>query len=330
MAKHIEEYDSNGLARVYDNAQWYLIDKDSNQVTEAYSYIEEWGEGYYKAEQGAKKNILRPDGSVVLDQWYNDVFKVQHGFFIFGNTIRKSKTNPKTRYIQGVAHVSGIIVFPMIFERTQWCEDGKAIYAEIDEKPYILTLDGSIYDPAHSHLPLRKKINWPNLFEKFANWTLPGLQFYYRDTDARVIIETTYHVGDVLRAGFLLDATTQLWKPAHRTRFIIASAHAAHFFEIEDLVKANPNVKEWNLCTFHFNSYFKVMDVYEKDGYRQVFLLHIPPAAAFFLGRDETAINFINEATGQEGSLIEMARKSLDEKLKMDIHPRSLDKDFVN
>lgn len=45
----------------------------------------------------------------------------------------------------------------MIFERTQWCEDGKAIYAEIDEKPYILTLDGSIYDPAHSHLPLRKK-----------------------------------------------------------------------------------------------------------------------------------------------------------------------------
>ena len=156
MAKHIEEYDSNGLARVYDNAQWYLIDKDSNQVTEAYSYIEEWGEGYYKAEQGAKKNILRPDGSVVLNQWYNDVFKVQHGFFIFGNTIRKSKTNPKTRYIQGIAHVSGIIVFPMIFERTQWCEDGKAIYAEIDEKPYILTLDGSIYDPAHSHLPLRK------------------------------------------------------------------------------------------------------------------------------------------------------------------------------
>ena len=53
MAKHIEEYDSNGLARVYDNAHWYLIDKDSNQVTEAYSYIEEWGEGYYKAEQGA-------------------------------------------------------------------------------------------------------------------------------------------------------------------------------------------------------------------------------------------------------------------------------------
>ena len=275
MAKNVYEYDNNGLAKVYDNAQWYLIDKDNNQVCASYSYIEEWGEGYYKVEQGAKKNILRPDGSVVLEQWYNDVFKVQYGFFIFGNTIRKSKTNPKTRYIQGVAHISGTIVFPMIFEKTHWLEDGNAIYAEIKEKPYILTLDGSIYDPARAHLPKKSKVNWTNLYEKFANWTLSGLQFYYRDTDASVIIETTYHVGDVLRAGFLLDVTTQLWKPAHRTRFIIASAHAAHFFEIDDLVKANPNVKEWNLCTLHFNSFFKVMDVYEKNGFRQVFLLHI-------------------------------------------------------
>lgn len=321
----------NNVAVANQNGKWGLIDDKGNHIGDFnYTFVEEWGEEYYKVEQGAKKNILRPDGSVVLEQWYNDVFKVHHGFFIFGNTIRKSKTNPKTRYIQGVAHVSGIIVFPMIFESTHWLEDGNAIYAEIEEKPYILTTDGSIYDPSRAHLPKKSKVNWPDLFEKFANWTLPGLQFYYRDTDARVIIETTYHVGDILRAGFLLDATTQLWKPAHRTRFIIASAHAAHFFEIEDLVKSNPNVKEWNLCTFHFNSYFKVMDVYEKDGFRQVFLLHIPQAAAFFLGHNETAINFINEATGQEGSLIDMARKSFDEKLRMDIHPRSLDQDFVN
>ena len=98
MAKHIGEYDGNGLARVYDNAQWYLIDRHANKVCDPYTYIEEWGEGYYKAELGAKKNILRPDGTVVLRQWYNDVYKVHNGFFIFGNTIRKSKTNPKTKY----------------------------------------------------------------------------------------------------------------------------------------------------------------------------------------------------------------------------------------
>lgn len=329
MAKHIGEYDSNGLARVYDNAQWYLIDRHANKVCDPCTYIEEWGEGYYKAELGAKKNILRPDGTVVLRQWYNDVYKVHNGFFIFGNTIRKSKTNPKTKYIQGVAHVSGIIVFPMIFERAKWLDDGTVVYAEIDEKPYLLTTDGSVYDPALSHLPPKIKIDWAQLVEKIANWTLSGLQFYYRDTDVPIDVERIYHVGDVLRAGLLLDATTKLLKPVHKTRFIIASSHAAHLFEVDELVKANHNVKEWNLCTLHFNSYFKVMDVYIKDGFVQVFLLHIPPAAACFFGKSKTAINFIDEVMGENSSLIEMARKSFDEKLNMDVHPCSLDCYFV-
>lgn len=144
-----------------------------------------------------------------------------------------------------------------------------------------------------------------------------------------MIVDTTYHVGDVLRAGFFIDVTTKLQKPAHKTRFLIASAHTAMMCEIPELCQQNPKVKEWNLCTLHFNSYFKVMDVYEKEGVTQVFLLHIPGAAAFFLGHDETAINFMNEATGQETTLIEMARKSLDEKMRMDVHPRSLDKELT-
>ena len=111
--------------------------------------------------------------------------------------------------------------------------------------------------------------------------------------------------------------------------FVQESAHAAMMCEIPELCHENPNVKNWNLCTLHFNSYFKVMDVYEKEGVKQVFLLHIPGAAAFFLGHDETAMNFVNEATGQETTLIEMARRSLDEKMKMEVHPRSLDKEFV-
>ena len=55
------DYDSNGIARVYDDGKWYLIDKTERRVSDGYTYIEEWGEGYYKAELGAKKNILRPD-----------------------------------------------------------------------------------------------------------------------------------------------------------------------------------------------------------------------------------------------------------------------------
>lgn len=330
MSRIEHEYDSNGLARVYQDAKWCLIDKDGREVSDWYSYIEEWGSGYYKAELGVKKNILRPDGTIVLNEWHNDVFKVESkGFFIFSNTIRKSKTNPKTRYTYGVANVNGDIIFPMVFDRAHWMEKKDAIYAEINEKPYIITLDGSLYAPARAHLPQKISIDHKDFFEKFANWVLPGLQFFYKDTDAPVIIDTTYHVGDILRAGAFVDVTTKLHKPAHRTRFLIASAHVAMLCEIDDICQHNPKVKEWNLCTLHYNSYFKVMDIYERDGVTQVFLLHIPAAAAFFIGHSEAAMNFVNEATGRETSLIEMARQSLDEKMRMDVHPRSLDKEFV-
>ncbi len=322
------EYDSNGVARVCDDGKWYLINRADERISDGYTYIEEWGEGYYKAELGAKKNILRPDGSVVLKVWHNDVFEVKYGFFVFRNTIRKSKTNPKTRYIYGVAHVNGDVILPMILDRAHWMEGHDFIYAEIGEKPYIVTRDGTIYDAERSHLPAKATVDYKQLFEKFANWTLPGLQFFYRDTNAPVMVDDTYHVGDIVRAGFFVDATTKLLKPVHKTRFLIASAHAAMLCKIEDLCKENPDVKKWNLCTFHFNSYFKVMDVYEKNGVTQVFLLHIPKAAALFLGNYKTAMDFINEAAGQGTSLIDVARKSLDEKLKMDVHPRSLDQTF--
>ena len=304
-----------------------MIDIHGSRVSDFdYNFAEEWGVGYYKVEKGSKKNIMRPDGSVVLPEWYNDVFKVNQGFFIFGNTLRKSKDNPNTRYIRGVAHVNGDIIFPMIFERVKWLSDNNALYAEIGTKPYVLTLQGGIYDPEHSHLPKKLSINEKEFFEKVINWTLPGLQFFYRDTDAPVVVEDTYHVGDIVRAGFFLDITTKLLKPTTRTRFIIASAHAAMLCEIDGMKDDNPNIGKWNLCMFHFNSYFKVMDVYERNGVTQVFLLHIPPAAAYFLGR--TDLNFIDEATGKEASLIDMARKSLDEKMTMEVHPRSLDKEW--
>lgn len=329
ITRHVNNYDANGLARVYEDTKWYLINQSGEQVGDTFTYIEEWEEGYYKVEQGIKKNILRPDGTLVLKQWHNDVYQIKNGYFIFSNTIRKSKTNPKTRYTYGIARVNGDVIFPMVFDLARWTGDEKAIYVEIGEKPYFVTLDGSLFDPAGDHLPKKISIDYKDIFEKFANWTLPGLQFFYRDTDAPVIVNTTYHVGDVLRAGFFIDATTKLQKPAHKTRFLIASAHCAMMCELDELVQQNPNVKNWNLCVFHYNSYFKVMDVYERDGITQVFLLHIPRAAAYFLGNDETAINFMNEATGQGATLVEMARKSFDEKMQMEVHPRSLDKEFV-
>ena len=318
----------NGVARAYQDGKWGLIDDAGNKVGAFdYQFVDDWGEEFYKVEKGAKKNIMRPDGSIVLQDWYNDVFKVKKGYFAFGNTIRKSKTNPKTRYIEGVAHVSGDIIFPMIFERIRWFEDDMALYAEIGTKPYILTLNGGIYDPQQSHIPKKVDIDEASFFENLVNWVMPGLQFFYRDTNAPIDAARIYRVGDTIRAGFFVDVTTKLLKPAHRTRFIIASAHAALFFENEQMVKDNPNIAKWNLATFHYNSFFKVMDVYETPLCTQVFLLHIPMSAALLL-KGETAFKFLDEATGSETSLVQMARNSLDEKIRMEFHDRSFDEEW--
>ena len=319
----------NHVARALQDGKWGIIDREGHHISAFdYTFVDDWGEGYYKVEKGAKKNIMRPDGTIVLQDWYNDVFKVTNGFFVFGNTIRKSKTNPQTRYIEGVAHVNGDILFPMIFEHVRRLEDSDAFYAEIGTKPYILTPGGGVYDPNRSHIPQKLDIDEASFFENLANWVLPGLQFFYRDTNAPIDAARTYRVGDTIRAGFFVDATTKLLKPAHRTRFIIASAHAACFFEMEQMVKDNPNIAKWNLVTFHFNSFFKVMDVYETPQCTQVFLLHVPKSAAILL-QGATAFNFLDEASGSEMSLVQMARKSLDDKLKMEFHDRSFDEDWV-
>jgi hypothetical protein len=321
---------SNGLHGEYKNGGWALVDAKGQPLTEyKYNFVTECGGGYFRAELGARKNVLRPDGTEVLSEWFNDVFDVENGYFIIGVTKRKTKTTP-TQYLRGVAHISGVILFPPIFNKVHWLTEKKdAFYAELNGKPYIITTDGTIFDPERSHLPKNVRLNEKEFFEKFLNWTLPGLQFFYRDTDAPVIVESTYHVGDIVRAGFFLDVTTKLYKPTTKTRFLIASAHAAMFCEIDEMVRDNPNVKKWNLCVLHFNSYFKVMDVFTYEGVTQVFLLHIPKSAAIVLGSNEAPINFIDEATGQEKTLIETARQSLKEKMKMEVHPRSLDKDWI-
>ena len=134
----------NHVAIANQNCKWGLIDDSGNHIGNFdYNFVAEWGDGYYKVEKGSKRNIMRPDGSLVLQDWYNDVFKVSNGYFEFGNTIRKSKTNPETRYIRGVAHVNGDILFPMIFEHVRRL-DNDAFYAEIGTKPYILTSHHSL------------------------------------------------------------------------------------------------------------------------------------------------------------------------------------------
>lgn len=305
-----------------------------------HGYSKDWDEGYRLVESGARKNLLREDGTEVLSEWFHSIFHIHGGFFTFGNTIPKKGDTP-TRYVEGLAHVSGYILFPPLFENVRWtCENSwfqteeekanyvyNAVYGELDGNGLVLQLSGGIYNLDRSHLPQKAKLDQVALLEKVINWTLPGLQFFYRDTDAPIIVDTTYHIGDTIRAGFITDATTKLLKPAHKTRFLIASAHSAQLHAIDELTQNDPNAKKWNLCLFHPNSYFKVLDIYKAGGVTQVLLLHIPLSGAYFFG-DDTIINFINDSNLEHFNLIQTARQSLDTKLTQEIHPRSLDPEW--
>ncbi|MCD8207906.1 MAG: hypothetical protein LUD72_08225, partial [Bacteroidales bacterium] len=317
------------LARVSCDDGWFLINREGKKIGDIYTRLEEWADGYYLVEKGAKKNILRLDGSLVLREWHNNIYEYSEGFFFFGNTIPKSKNNPNTKYIKGLAHVDGNVVFPMIFTYARWSESD-LFYAEIDDKPYLLATDGSIYDYARGHMPKRIRIDEFQLLNDYLNWTFSDLQFFYRDTDTPIDVKDTYHVGDILRAGFYIDMTYKLQRPAHKTRFLIASAHAARICEVVGAYMLNPDLEKWGLCTLHFNSYLRVMDVYEKDGVTQVFLLHIPEVARHLFRGSWFDFKLKTENKNHGEILVDDARRSLDEKLAMEVHPLSMDEDFVD
>ena len=158
--------------------------------------------------------------------------------------------------------------------------------------------------------------------EKTINWILPGCQLFYRDTDADIDVYKSYPIGSIIRAGFFVDVTAKTAKPTKKVRYIIGSAHCAKLYEVAQ----DEDMKRWRLCTLHFNSYFKVIDVYEKGGVTQIFLLHIPYQSLPFF-RAEHSFNFVQGIS--QINLVEVARKSLDAKLEMEVFPDTSEPDLL-
>lgn len=319
-----------------DGLGWVLVDYHGNCISERYNYIEPAGEGYYMVEKGSRHNIMRRDGSIVLREWPHRVGKVCNGFFQIGNTIRKTKTTP-TRYLAGVAHVSGIIVFPMIFESVKTSDDPNDIsmMAKTDDQLYVI-YNGALFDPQKRHYPPKTvKDTLGILLEKSVNWILSGLQLFYRDTDADIKAEEMYPIGRVFRTGVYTSVSTKLQQPAQKTRFLIASAHAALFCSDENGnvnetgLRFSPRAEEWRHAVISKNAWLKVLDIYRVNDITQIFMIQIPETAAMYFGDSETIFNIINEVGDSGTSLVDIARRSLDEKMKQSVHPRSTDSDWV-
>lgn len=151
-------------------------------------------------------------------------------------------------------------------------------------------------------------------FEDAINWTLPGLQLFYRDTNVTGDLDQLaelYKARNIIRAGFFIDCTSRAAKLVKNVRFIIASAHSAAIWE----VMGDEETEQWRLNVLDFNSYFKVVDTYRIGDQLQILLLHIPlRGIPMFAGMGNINI-------GEDMDLIKVARKSFDDKSKMEPLP---------
>lgn len=151
-------------------------------------------------------------------------------------------------------------------------------------------------------------------FEDVINWTLPGLQLFYRDTNVDGDLDQlaqAYKEKNIFRAGFFIDCTSRAAKPVKNVRFIIASAHAAAIWE----VMGDEEAEQWRLNVLDYNSYFKVVDTYRVGNQLQILLLHIPlRGIPMFAGMGNIQI-------GEDMDLVKVARMSFDSKSKMEPLP---------
>lgn len=206
----------------------------------------------------------------------------------------------------GLMKNSGERLTKPLFDMIEPMYEGAPLYVGyIGRHPFIISEDnGAVVD-----LFQMEEMDIKSAGERVMNWVLPGLQLFYRDTDTFIDLHESFHVGDVIRAGFFIDMSPYAGKPMHPYRYIIASSHAASLVMPGD---------KYPLHVLHYNSYLKVMDIYEKNGVTQVFLMHIP-AKAIFSPWIEILLNI--SLNGKQ-TLVDIARQSLD--AKMEMPPREL------
>ena len=156
-------------------------------------------------------------------------------------------------------------------------------------------------------------------FQEIINWTLPGLQLFYRDAQLPKRVIGKYFIGQILRSGTFVDVSSFAGKPSGNCRFIIASSKAAPIY------KVNKNTEKWKLHVLNCHSFFKVLDVFEEQEFTQVFLLHIPyQGIALFRN---TKLNLGGQ--NLEEQFIEKARSSLRQKLAVDVPPPLLEPEWL-
>lgn len=143
--------------------------------------------------------------------------------------------------------------------------------------------------------------------EEILNWTFPGLTMFYRDSQLPKDIISKYEIGLIVRSKIFVDVSDYAGKLTKNCRFIIATNKAAPLYQI------NPDTIKWKLHTINAHSYFKILDIYQKNDKTQIFLLHIPAKGIELFSISNIYIDQIDF----EQQCIEKSRISFDQKMKM-------------
>ena len=138
----------------------------------------------------------------------------------------------------------------------------------------------------------------PRKIEEILNKTSPGLVMLYRDADLGTF-GSLYRAGMVIREKGYTDASRLGGGLVTTHRYVILSNH---FFNAAEFESGNG----WGLCILQRDSYFKVLDVYERQGKILITLLHVP---------DETWQIIDNVGRNLDKLFIEMSRMRFDEHL---------------
>jgi hypothetical protein len=136
--------------------------------------------------------------------------------------------------------------------------------------------------------------------EEIFNRTFPGLALLYRDTDLSNDLISKYKVGQIIHERGFTDTSLLGGGLKTNLRYLIASAQG------RDLSMFDPNSAKWGLILISPGGYFKVLDIYKRNGKTQILLLNIP----------ETGIELFSSTTASaEQKVIEKGRQSFDEKV---------------
>ncbi|HEX2628720.1 MAG TPA: hypothetical protein VHM26_06910 [Chitinophagaceae bacterium] len=144
--------------------------------------------------------------------------------------------------------------------------------------------------------------------------TFSQVALFIRDTDLDEKLVSKYEVGQLLAERGFTDMSYKQSGMAKRVRFAIVSNRAA------DLSQMDPNAARYGFAVLPNDSLFKVIDIYEVKGKKQVMLLHFPTYGAGIMQHAQP------EAVE---TIVEQVRKQFDDSLNATPLPDLQEEEWV-